>query len=305
MTARNRWLIGLALGAVYFIWGSTYLALRYLVEDFPPFIGNGIRFVVAGLAMYSFLLRRGARAPNARQWWAAAQIGAFLMVGGVGLVALAEARGVGSGLAATAVAAMPLWAALWSGLFGRWPTRLEWLGLAVGLTGVVILSREGDFAGNALGITLMVAAPISWAFGSVWSKRLPLAPGAMAAAMEMATGGVILLAAGWVRGERFDGVPPAGAWLALLYLITLGSIVAFTAYIYLLNTVRPALATSYAYVNPVVAVLLGVTIGSEVLSGQAIIALPLILGGVALVAVARDREPTEHEPVALPVPQET
>ena len=122
--------------------------------------------------------------------------------------------------------------------------------------------------------------------------------------MEMAAGGVILLATGWVRGERFDGVPPLGAWLALLYLITLGSIVAFTAYNYLLNTVRPALATSYAYVNPVVAVLLGVTIGSEVLSGEAVIALPLILGGVALVAVAKERDPAA-DPVVVPIAQET
>jgi drug/metabolite transporter (DMT)-like permease len=304
MTARNRWLIGLALFAVYVIWGSTYLALRYLVEEFPPFIGNGIRFVVAGFAMFLFLRRRGAPSPSGREWWSAAQIGALLMMGGVGLVALAEARGVGSGLAATAVAAMPLWAALWSGLFGRWPNRLEWLGLAVGLTGVVILSQEGDFSGNALGITLMIIAPISWAFGSVWSQRITLPTGAMATALEMATGGLILLVVGFIRGERFDGVPALDGWLALIYLITLGSIVAFSAYMYLLNTVRPALATSYAYVNPVVAVLLGVSIGSEVLSGQAVIALPLILGGVALVAVARDRSEAA-QPVASPVPQET
>lgn len=304
MTARNRWLIGLALFAVYVIWGSTYLALRYLVEEFPPFIGNGIRFVVAGFAMLLYLRRRGAPSPSGREWWSAAQIGALLMMGGVGLVALAEARGVGSGLAATAVAAMPLWAALWSGLFGRWPNRLEWLGLAVGLTGVVILSQEGDFSGNALGITLMIIAPISWAFGSVWSQRITLPTGAMATALEMATGGVILLIVGFVRGERFEGVPALDGWLALIYLITLGSIVAFSAYMYLLNTVRPALATSYAYVNPVVAVLLGVSIGSEVLSGQAVIALPLILGGVALVAAARDRSETA-QPQASPAPQET
>jgi drug/metabolite transporter (DMT)-like permease len=305
MTARNRWLIGLALFAVYVIWGSTYLALRYLVEEFPPFVGNGIRFVVAGAAMYWFLRRRGAPPPTGREWWSAAQIGALLMMGGVGVVALAEARGVGSGLAATAVAAMPLWAALWSGLFGRWPNRLEWLGLAIGLTGVIILSREGDFAGNALGITLMIAAPISWAFGSVWSQRITLPPGAMATAMEMAAGGVILLIVGFVRGERFEAFPGFNGWLALAYLITLGSIVAFSAYMYLLNTVRPTLATSYAYVNPVVAVLLGVTLGSEVLSGQAVIALPLILGGVALVAAARDRAAAPVEAPALPLMQET
>jgi drug/metabolite transporter (DMT)-like permease len=305
MTAYNRWLIGLALFAVYLIWGSTYLALRYLVEEFPAFVGNGIRFVVAGFAMFVFLRRRGAPAPAGRDWWSAAQVGALLMMGGVGVVALAEARGVGSGLAATAVAAMPLWAALWSGLFGRWPNRAEWLGLAIGLTGVIILSQEGDFAGNALGIALMVAAPISWAFGSVWSQRITLPPGAMATAMEMTTGGVILLIVGFGRGERFEAFPDLNGWLALVYLITLGSIVAFTAYMYLLNTVRPALATSYAYVNPVVAVLLGVTLGSEVLSGQALIALPLILGGVALVAIAKDRPTSSDDLASRPAIQET
>lgn len=292
MVRKRTTLVALALFAVYVVWGSTYLALRYLVEEFPAIVGNGIRFVVAGGLLLAFLLQRGAPRPSAREWWSAAQVGAFLMMGGVGLVALAEARGVGSGLAATAVAAMPLWAALWSGLFGRWPTRLEWFGLVIGLTGVVILSREGDFQGNALGITLMVVAPISWAFGSVWSRRLPLPAGAMATALEMFTGGLILLVVGFARGERFEAAPDLGGWLALGYLITFGSILAFSAYMYLLATVRPALATSYAYVNPVVAVLLGVTLGSEVLSGQAVIALPLILGGVAMVAVGGDSQPS-------------
>ncbi|MBT8217368.1 MAG: drug/metabolite exporter YedA [Acidimicrobiia bacterium] len=298
MTSTAR--IGAALFAVYVIWGSTYLALRYLVEDFPPFIGNGIRFVIAGLAMFWFLRRRGAPAPSARHWWSATQIGALLMFGGVGLVALAEARGVGSGLAATAVAAMPLWAALWSGLFGRWPTRREWVGLAVGMAGVVILSQEGDFAGKPLGVTLVIVAPLSWAFGSVWSQRIPLPRGAMATALEMTAGGVVLLIVGGARGEQFESAPGWDGWLALVYLTTFGSIVAFSAYMYLLEHVRPALATSYAYVNPVVAVVLGVTIGSETLSGHAVIALPLILGGVALVAVSTAR----RRPGRVPTPQE-
>ncbi|MDH3470191.1 MAG: drug/metabolite exporter YedA [Acidimicrobiia bacterium] len=306
MTTRHpRWLIGLSLLSVYFIWGSTYLALRYLVEDFPAFVGNGIRFVIAGGALFLFLRRRGAPAPTRSEWWSATQIGALLMIGGVGLVALAEARGVGSGLAATAVAAMPLWAALSGGLFGRWPNRLEWLGLGIGLTGVIVLSQEGDFAGNALGVTLMIVAPISWAFGSVWSQRISLPSGAMATATEMTAGGVMLLIVGFGRGERFERFPELDGWLALVYLITFGSIVAFSSYMYLLGKVRPALATSYAYVNPLVAVLLGVTIGSESLSGEAVIALPLILGGVALVAVSKGKTRPEGVSITHPSPQET
>ncbi|MGH8874243.1 MAG: drug/metabolite exporter YedA [Acidimicrobiia bacterium] len=283
----GRMLIGLALLAVYFVWGSTYLALRFLVEEFPPFLGNGIRFTIAGLALMAIVRRRGAPSPTSRQWWGGFQVGTLLFVGGVGLVAWAEQIGVGSGLAATAVAAMPLWAALWSGLFGRWPARVEWAGMVVGTLGVVILSREGDFQGNPLGAALMVVSPVLWALGSVWSRKVDLPAGATATAVEMLGGGSALFAAGLLRGERFDGSPSLSGWLALAYLIVFGSLLAFTAYMYLLDNVRPALATSYAYVNPVVAVLLGVTLGSEHLSGQALVALPLILGGVALVATGR------------------
>ena len=286
---RRSWLVGLSLAALYLIWGSTYLVLRFMVEEFPPFVGNGIRFVLAGSLLGGFLLTRGAAWPTALQWWGALRIGGLMLVGGVGLVTVAEANGVGSGLAATAVAVMPIWAALWSGLFGRWPTSLEWAGMALGLVGVIILAGEGDFTGNPLGVALMIIAPVSWAFGSIISGRTPQAPGAMAVAGYMTAGGVLLLVLGFGRGERFEGIPDASGWMALLYLTFLGSIVTLSAYTYLLENVRPALATSYAYVNPIVAVVLGVTLGSEVLSGEALIALPLILAGVGLVAAGRSR----------------
>ena len=201
---------------------------------------------------------------------------------------------------------MPIWAALWSGLFGRWPTTLEWAGMALGLVGVLILAGEGDFTGNPLGMALMVIAPMSWAFGSIVSGRIPQAPGSMAVAAYMAAGGVLLLALGWMRGERFDAVPDASGWMALLYLTFFGSIVTLSAYTYLLANVRPALATSYAYVNPVVAVVLGVTLGAEVLSGEALIALPVILIGVGLVAAGRNRSKdlAPDEPLSLPAEPE-
>ena len=135
----------LALLAVYLIWGSTYLALRFGLEGFPPFILNGIRFLVAGAAMYAVLRFRGSDAPTRRQWWNAARVATLMLAGGVGLVTIAEDLGVGSGIAATAVAIIPVWAALTSGLFGAWPRPLEWLGLATGLAGVIVLAQEGDF----------------------------------------------------------------------------------------------------------------------------------------------------------------
>jgi len=212
-----------------------------------------------------------------------------MFVGGLGLVTIAEDVGVGSGVVAAGVAVMPLWAAVWSGLFGLWPNRLEWLGLAVGFSGVALLSQEGDFQASALGTVLMIIAPISWALGSVISSRLDLPRGTMGSATQMVGGGVLLLVAGLGRGEWFDGAPSLKAWLALAYLTTAGSIVAYTAYQYLLVHTRPAVATSYAYVNPVVAIILGITLGAEKIGGWAYVGLPVILSGVALVGLAQHR----------------
>ncbi len=288
---RRRALVALSLAAVYLIWGSTYLALRYGLEGFPPLVMNGIRLVIAGGALAPVARARGRAWPTPREWLTAGAIGGILFIGGLGLVTIAEDNGVGSGLVASAVAVMPLWAALWSGLFGRWPIRLEWIGLGVGFSGVVLLSREGDFRATAVGTVLMVLSPLLWAFGSVISKRVRLPKGLMASAAEMAGGGVLLLAFGFARGERITGVPGTRAWLALFYLAVFGSIVAYTAYAYLLSTTREAVATSYAYVNPVVAVLLGVTLGHETVGGWTYAGLPIILVGVALVGLAQRRLP--------------
>jgi drug/metabolite transporter (DMT)-like permease len=284
----------LALMAVYVIWGSTYLALRFGLEGFPPFLLNGIRFTTAGIIMFGVLLLRGDALPTRRQWWNAGRVAVLMLVGGVGLVTIAEDLGVGSGVAATAVAVIPVWAALVSGMMGSWPGRLEWVGLGVGFLGVAILAREGDFQTSTVGMVLVVVAPMLWAIGSVWGTRLDLPRSGMATATELLVGGVALAVLGPIRGERIDAVPTAGSIVALVYLIVLGSIVAYTAYVYLLQNTRPALATSYAYVNPVVAVALGISLGAEVVTGPVFIALPLILLGVGLVALTREKAPGPH-----------
>jgi drug/metabolite transporter (DMT)-like permease len=301
----TRTLVALALVAVYFIWGSTYLALRFGLEGFPPFILNGIRFVVAGALMYVVLVVRGHAHPTRRQWWNAGRMGALLLIGGVGLVTIAEDLGVGSGIVATAVAAIPVWAALFGGVFGQWPVRREWIGLGVGALGVVVLLQEGDFRLSTAGMVLVIAGPMFWAFGSVWGRRLEMPDGFMAPAAQLLVAGVVMLVVGPLMGERMETMPGAVAWIALVYLIVLGSIVAYTAYVYLLDTVRPALATSYAYVNPAVAVFLGLTLGAEIITGPIFIALPLILAGVGLIATAsrssKGSDSTEgareHEPL--------
>ncbi|MDH3260904.1 MAG: drug/metabolite exporter YedA [Acidimicrobiia bacterium] len=286
-TANRRLLIVLAQLAVYTIWGSTYLALRYMVEGFPPFLGNAIRMLIAGAILYTWMRFRGAPAPTVRQWRNGFLIGSLLFVGGLGLVTTAEGMGVGSGLAATAVGMTPVWAAVVSGFFDRWPTRMEWVGLVIGIVGVVILSREGDFDALPLGLFLLILAPLLWAIASVWSNHVELPAGFMSTAVQMLCGGLALSLAGVIAGESIGAVPGARSWWALVYLIGPGSLIAFSAYAYLLRTVRPVLATSYAYVNPVVAVGLGVTLGKETLTGETWIALPLILGAVALIARSR------------------
>ena len=280
--------IGLALFAVYVIWGSTYLAIRIGLEGFPPFLMAGIRFALAGGAMFVVLRARGTPAPRRAQWGAAALVGLLLLVGGNGLVSVAE-QSVASGLAALVVATTPIWAALLAGIWGQWPARGEWLGLALGIGGVALLSLGGDLRANPWGAGVVLLAAGSWALGSVWSRHLPLPPGPIASAVEMLAAGGILLLASVLTGERMPGVPGPRPLLALAYLVVFGSIVAFSAYGYLLARVRPTLATSYAYVNPLVAVALGAGILGEPITPVTGLAMAVILAGVVLVTRSRAR----------------
>jgi len=293
-TRSSRALVVGALLAVYFIWGSTYLALRFGLEGFPPFLLNGFRFLIAGAILFLILKLRGRAIATRRQWWNAARMGLILLVGGVGLVTIAEDVGVGSGIAATAVAVIPVWIALISGLFGDWPQRREWVGLAIGLAGVLILAQEGDFRASSIGMALLVISPIIWAYGSIWGTRINLPESSMTTAIELIAAGAFMSIVGPLFGERIAEPPTTEAWVALAFLAIAGSLVAFTAYIYLLKTVRPALSTSYAYVNPVVAVVLGITLGQEIITGPVFLALPLILVSVALVATGKSRASREQ-----------
>lgn len=295
-----RVLIAVALVSVYFIWGSTYLALRFGLDGFPPFILNGLRFLIAGGVMYVVLRLRGVANPTRRQAWNATRMGVLLLVGGVGGMTIAIQNGIGSGVAATAAAIIPVWSALAGGAFGEWPVRREWVGLAAGLAGVVILVQEGDFQSTVVGLIFAIAAPLIWSVGAVWGSHREMPDGFMAATIQLLAAGAVMLIVGPLMGERIEAVPTAGSVVALGYLIVFGSIVAYTAFVYLLRTVRPALATSYAYVNPIVAVILGLTLGQEVVTGPILIALPLILAGVGLVATAKDRKTKRPTPQARP-----
>lgn len=279
---KNRLKIVIALLAVYILWGATFLAMRIGLEGFPPFTLAGVRYLVTGLLMYLVLRLRGVPSPEPPQWRGSFIIGGLLLLGGNGCVVFAE-QWVPSGLAALAIATVPLWTVLFSGIWGSRPSGREWAGLALGLVGVVLLNLDGGFRSNPAGAFALIFAAASWAFGSAWSRRLALPPGLMASAAEMIGGGVLLLITGFLTGERVVAMPGLRPIVALLYLMVCGSFVGFSAYVYLLGKVRPSLATSYAYVNPVVAVGLGIGLAGEKVSEKGFAAMAVIIAGVLMV----------------------
>ncbi|MEO4014575.1 MULTISPECIES: drug/metabolite exporter YedA [Pseudomonas] len=283
-----------AFFALYVIWGSTYLVIRIGVEYWPPLLLAGIRFVIAGTLMYAFLRWRGAPAPTWEQWKAAGIIGILLLACGNGGVSVAEHMGVASGVAALAVATVPLFTLLCGYFWGARNTRLEWAGIVLGLIGIAMLNLGSNLQSSPLGAALLIFAAASWAFGSVWSKHLPLPQGAMASAVEMLVGGVALLIGSALSGEHLEAMPPIEGWAALAYLTFFGSIIAFNAYMYLLKNVRPAAATSYAYVNPAVAVLLGIVFVGETIGIEEALAMLVIISAVVLIGLPQWRRAPER-----------
>ncbi|MFY2762896.1 drug/metabolite exporter YedA [Arenimonas sp. MALMAid1274] len=280
--------VGLALASVYLVWGSTYLAIRVGLEGYPPFLMGGLRFLAASAVFYAFLRWRGHAPPTRAQWKNAAVMGFFMMLMGNGLVNFAE-QSVSSGLAAIAVASMPLWAALFGVMKRQHPSRGEWLGLAIGFVGVVWLNLGSEMRASLGGMLALLMAPIAWAWGSVWSRGRDLPAPFMSTAAQMICGGVAMTALGLALGERIVEVPPLRATLAVGYLAVFGSILAFSAYVWLLQNVRPALATSYAYVNPPIALLLGALLLGERFEASAVGAMGVILLGVVIITRAKAR----------------
>ncbi|MDB5859413.1 MAG: protein of unknown function transrane [Ramlibacter sp.] len=272
-----------ALLACYLVWGSTYLAIRYALVSFPPFFQMGTRFLTAGALLLAFVLWRGWRLPSAAEWRNALAIGALMLGGGMGLVASAELH-IGSGLIAAFIAVIPILTCGWGLLFGQKPHRLELAGMAVGVAGVILLVRGASFAAAPVGLACIAGAAVAWSLGSVLSTtKLPLAPGPAGFASEMLCGGAVLMLVSLALGEQFAWPPQPLALAAWAYLVVFGSLVAFSAYLYLLANASPAVATSYAFVNPVIALSLGVLLGKEALAEGEWLACGVILGGVFLI----------------------
>ncbi|AGC48610.1 hypothetical protein MYSTI_07338 [Myxococcus stipitatus DSM 14675] len=277
----------LCLVTLYLVWGSTYLGIRFVLQGgMPPFLTAGARFLTAGALLFGALWLKGAPVPTAKQWGACAVVGAMLLGVGNGGVVYGQ-QTVSSGVAALVVGSLPMWSALFGGLFGQWPGKLERWGLALGFGGIILLNLGTELGGRVLPMVMLIVAPMSWALGSVLGRRMSLPKGLMAPAAQMLCGGVLMLAFGLLRGEHFTAMPEPRALGAFAYLVTFGSLLGYSAYAYLMRHASPSLATSYAYVNPVVAVLLGVVFAGETMSPMAWVAMAAILSAVVLLTRKR------------------
>ena len=278
----------LAFAAVYVIWGSTYLGIRYAITTIPPLLMAGSRFIVAGTILYVFARRRGAPTPGREHVKAGFVIGALMLLVGNGGVVMAE-REIPSGLAALVIATVPLFMTAIESLLARaWPPPLRLVALAVGFVAVGVLVDPSTLGGgDAGGIVILLVASLSWAIGSFYSKRAPRpASGAMAVSLQMLGGGFLQIVAGTVFGEWRDVHPGAisgVSMLALAYLVLFGSLIGYTAYAWLIQVVQPSLASTYAYVNPMVAVFLGWLVAGEPISARTLVAAAMIVGSVVLI----------------------
>lgn len=284
-------IILLCLAATWLVWGSTYLAIKYALISFPPFFQMGTRFLLAGVGLALWMRWRGTPWPDATQWRNAAVVGALMLGGGMGGTAYAE-QTVGSGLVVAFIAVVPLMIAALNLLWRIYPSRLELAGIAVGLAGVLMLTQGDGFQASPVGLAAITIACVTWSLGSVLSQRsLPLAAGAMGFASEMICGGLLLMGLAALDGEfatvAAQWPPQPVALAAWAYLVVFGSLIAFNAYMLLLSRASAALASSYTFVNPVIAMLLGVAIAGEVITGYEWTAAVIVLCGVVLMLRGR------------------
>ncbi len=281
----HSWLVIAALFCTYFIWGSTYLAIKFAIESFPPLAMVGLRFTSAGVMLYAWLRWRGHPTPTLLQWRGAALVGLLLPVLGNGTVTQVQLH-VSSGVAALAIATVPIWMAVCASAWGHPIRRREWLGIAVGVIGIVLLNTRGSLQGDWTSALMLMFAAACWSLGSVWGKHTAMPSGLMGAASQMLCGGIIALIASGLLGEAWPQVVLPRAWAALVFLIVFGSIVTFSAYHWLLHHVRPLVASSNTFVNPVVAFVVGIQFANEQVHPMEYLALAVILAGVFLVLTA-------------------
>lgn len=301
--------IWLAMLAIYIIWGSTYLGIRFVVETIPPFLSAAIRFFVSALIILAWRKLAGDPWPTLRQWRDASVVGLFLLAGGNGLVSVAE-QTIPSGVAALVVGSTPLWLTSFESLRpgGVKPGWQSIFGLLVGFFGIYLLVGPGlsgeSLRLDPLGTVTIILAPILWAFGSIYSKNADMPDSTlMWTGMQMAAGTVGLFLLSILTGElpRFDiAAVSLNSWLGLLYLILIGSLVGFVAYAWLLRNAPIALVSTYAYVNPVVAILLGAWLAQEIITGRTLVAALVIIGAVVVINLSKQAKIIQKEEVIAP-----
>ncbi|MFL5462485.1 MAG: EamA family transporter [Gemmatimonadaceae bacterium] len=294
-----------AFASIYLVWGSTYLAIRYAVETIPPFLMGGLRFVISGALLYAWARYRGAQRPSRLHWRNAIIAGGFLLLGGNGAVVWAE-QFVPSGLTALLVSILPFWLVIieWVRPPRRRPSGAVLIGLVLGFLGIIVLVGLGELGGHGdirpLGALVLILGSLSWAIGSFWSRDAQLPEsGLLTTGMEMLGGGALLLIVGVATGELSDfdiQRVSAESIVGLAYLITFGSLLGFTSYIWLLDKVSPARLGTYAYVNPIVAVLLGWAVAGERLSARTVVAAVIVICAVALITTARSTGGAQSTP---------
>ncbi|SOZ17976.1 putative inner membrane protein, DUF6 [Cupriavidus taiwanensis] len=277
-------LVLLCLLITYVVWGTTYLAIRFTLESFPPLFMMGTRFLCAGLLLAAWLAWRGTPRPSARQLRHCAVPALFLLVGGMGLTAIAE-QTISSGATTVMIGSMPIFALIWGACFGNRPKWYEYLAIAIGSAGILVLTAGAEFQVSTGGVVALLLAVASWSFGSQLARRLDLPPGAAAFAAEMVIGGAVLMALSLLRQEPWPSSISAQAGWAWVYLVVAGSLVAFSAYMYLVSTVSQTLAASYVYVNPPVALAMGAWLGGEQIAPQTLGAVVLILAALLVLSL--------------------
>ena len=289
--------VWIALLSLYIVWGSTYLAIRFAVETIPPFLHASMRFLISGAILYAWRRAAGDAAPTLSNWKSTAIVGTALLLGGNGLVAWAE-QSVPSGIAALVITTSPFWLVLFESMRagGTKPTWQGILGLIIGFAGVFILVGPAEVTGSNVsfdpfGIVLLLFAPLFWSMGSIYARGADMPRSTLlSTGMQMLMGAVALFLASLVKGELGGfsvGLVSLRSWLGLIYLITFGSLIGFVSYGWLLHNAPVSLTSTYAYVNPVVAVLLGNLFADEPLNGRILIAAAIIIGSVVLINSAR------------------
>jgi drug/metabolite transporter (DMT)-like permease len=277
------------LAATWLVWGSTYLVIRFALVGFAPFFLMASRFIVAGALLMGWQVARGATQPTMREWRNALLVGTLMLGGGMGGTAYAELT-IASGLVVAVIAVIPILLVLINLMFGVRPKSRELVAVSVGLAGVVMLTQGSGIHGSPAGLAALLLGTSGWALGSVLSQRkFTLAPGATGFASELLCGGVALLLMSALRGESWQLTAASSAWASWLYLVVFGTLIAFNAYMVLLARTSATLAASYSLVNPVVALLLGVTFGRETITAWEWLAAGVVLIGVVILFMGRRR----------------